>query len=177
VSNAPHDAAVAGDLLCSMAPVINEEVSVLVLGSLPGTASLAAQAYYAHPRNAFWPIMAELTGQPLPALPYAERLPLLLQHGVGLWDVVGQAQRKGSLDGNLRDVATNPLAALIATLPRLQAVAFNGQTAWKLGHRQLPAGLAHYALPSTSPALTSAFSEKLQAWSVLLPHLATSKAR
>ncbi|WP_035056980.1 DNA-deoxyinosine glycosylase [Andreprevotia chitinilytica] len=152
-------------------PVVNPDVRVLVLGSLPGAASLAQQAYYAHPRNAFWPIMAALTQQPLAALPYMERLQALLDAGVGLWDVVGQAKRRGSLDADLRDVSTNPLFELITTLPRLQAIAFNGQTAYKLGHKQLPPHLPYYALPSTSPALTTAFAAKLQAWSVLHPHL------
>ncbi|KAF0814127.1 hypothetical protein IGB42_01024 [Andreprevotia sp. IGB-42] len=152
-------------------PVVNADVRLLVLGSLPGVVSLAQQAYYAHPRNAFWPIMAALTGQSLVTMPYPERLQALLAAGVGLWDVVGQAERRGSLDADLRAIAPNALPELLAELPQLQAVAFNGQTAYKLGHRQLPAALQHYALPSTSPALTTRFEQKLQLWSAIAGHL------
>ncbi|RXZ45690.1 DNA-deoxyinosine glycosylase [Crenobacter cavernae] len=152
-------------------PVVAPDTRLLILGSLPGEASLAAAEYYAHPRNAFWTIMAALTGEDLVALPYAERLTALLAHRVGLWDVVGRARRRGSLDTHLREVSANPLADLIASLPALEAVAFNGATAARLGQPLLPAELARYALPSTSPAHTMKLDAKLAAWRVLAPHI------
>lgn len=112
------------------APVVNADTRVLILGSLPGVASLAAQQYYAHPRNQFWPLLATVLGQPgLPALDYPQRLAHLQAHGVGLWDVVAQAQRRGSLDTAIRAAQRNDLARLVASLPALRLVAFNGATA------------------------------------------------
>ncbi|MFY7850813.1 MAG: DNA-deoxyinosine glycosylase, partial [Brevundimonas sp.] len=69
-----------------------------MLGSLPGEASLAAGRYYAHPRNAFWRLMGEVLGEDLQARDYEDRLATLIRHRVGLWDVVGEATRPGSLD-------------------------------------------------------------------------------
>ena len=111
-----HDGKDAALARC-FAPVVNANTQVLILGSLPGAASLAAQQYYAHPRNRFWPLLAAVLKQPdLPALAYPARLQALLAAGVGLWDVVAQAQRRGSLDANIRDAQANPLPALIAQL-------------------------------------------------------------
>ena len=82
--------------LTGLAPVIDTGIRILVLGSFPGAASLAAQQYYAHPRNQFWRLMSALVGEELASLPYAERLPRLLAHGVGLWDVLAACEREGS---------------------------------------------------------------------------------
>jgi hypoxanthine-DNA glycosylase len=156
-------------------PVAHDKVRLLVLGSLPGEASLAAQAYYAHPRNGFWSIMGSLIGQPaLREQPYPQRLQALLEHDIGLWDVIGTARRKGSLDQHLSEVEANPLTELIQRLPKLEAVAFNGSTAYKLGHKQVPPGLTVYALPSTSPAHTLPLADKLAAWRVLAAHISAA---
>ncbi|MBM3115578.1 DNA-deoxyinosine glycosylase [Jeongeupia naejangsanensis] len=160
-------------LKTGLAPVIDSRTRLLILGSLPGDASLAAQAYYAHPRNAFWPIISELTGTELLAQPYETRLARLLDLRIGLWDVIGRATRQGSLDQALRDVETNPLIALIARMPELRAVAFNGQAAYRLGHRQIPSTLACIALPSTSPAHTMPLQAKIDAWLCLRTCLAS----
>jgi len=84
------------DLQHGLAPVIDRHIRVLVLGSFPGAASLAAQQYYAHPRNQFWPLLGALTGEPLPDLPYADRLMRLLSHGIGVWDVLGACVRRAA---------------------------------------------------------------------------------
>lgn len=151
------------------APVVNADTQVLILGSLPGAASLAAQQYYAHPRNQFWPLLAAVLKQPdLPALAYPARLQALLAAGIGLWDVVAQAQRRGSLDANIRDAQANPLPALIAQLPRLHTVAFNGATAARAAVQLTPYHwLRVLPLPSSSPAHTLAFADKLAAWQAL----------
>jgi len=146
-----------------------------VLGSLPGEASLAAGRYYAHHRNAFWRLMGEVLGEDFQTLDYEDRLAALIRHRVGLWDVVGEATRPGSLDTAIRDVLHNDLAALVATLPDLRAVAFNGGKAAKEGMPML-AGLegrlALIPLPSSSPALTTPFAAKAAAWSLLRQALA-----
>ncbi|MFC7538066.1 DNA-deoxyinosine glycosylase [Sphingomonas sp. GCM10030256] len=145
---------------------------LLVLGSLPGEASLAAERYYAHSRNQFWRLMEGVLGEPLTTLCYEERLAVLGRRGVGLWDTVGSARRRGSLDGAMREIAANPLPDLLAALPELRAVAFNGGTAARIGRRQLPgAEVALIDLPSSSPALTLPFAAKAERWAVLRDYL------
>jgi hypoxanthine-DNA glycosylase len=152
------------------APVVNQDVRLLILGSLPGEMSLAQSRYYAHPQNRFWHLMGDVTGIDLPGLDYPGRLRALLAHGIGLWDVVAQARREGSLDSNIRDHAHNDLVALAQSLPCLEAVAFNGGTAARIGAKVLKEHAGHYRLvnlPSSSPAYTLAYSDKLKAWSAL----------
>ncbi len=114
--------------------------------------------------------MGEVVGEDLEALDYEDRLATLLRHRVGLWDVVGEATRPGSLDTAIRDAVHNDLATLVETLPDLRAVAFNGGKAAKAGAALLAgyAGrIALLSLPSSSPALTTPFARKVEAWSVL----------
>ena len=157
-----------------LAPIVRPDTRLLILGSLPGEASLAAERYYAHPRNQFWRLMEDVLGEPLAQLGYEERLALLANRGVGLWDTVGTAQRRGSLDGALRHVMANPLRDLVARLPNLSAIAFNGGTAARIGRREL-AGveLALIDLPSSSPALTLPFAAKAERWAVLREFVAS----
>ena len=154
----------------SFPAVVDPQVHTLILGSLPGALSLAHSQYYAHPQNRFWQLLAEIIGIDLPALPYPERLPLLLAHGFGLWDVVAEARRDGSLDSNIRDHVHNDLTSLIATLPQLRTIAFNGGTAARLGLKALGEHADRYRivlLPSSSPAYTRPYAEKLTAWIAL----------
>ncbi len=148
------------------APVVDAAARVLILGSLPGRRSLEAQRYYAHPQNQFWRLMGAVIGVDLIALDYAPRLSLLRNHGIGLWDTVAEAQRPGSLDSALRDIAANDLATLVAGLPVLSLIAFNGQKAAAIGMRQLPdrPGMPAVILPSSSPAYTLPFDRKLALW-------------
>ncbi|PIG28688.1 G/U mismatch-specific uracil-DNA glycosylase [Janthinobacterium sp. 35] len=151
-------------------PVVDANTRLLILGSLPGEKSLAHSQYYAHPQNKFWMLLGEVLGVELKGLPYVERLATLLAHGVGLWDVVAQAQRTGSLDSNIRARDDNDLVALAASLPQLQTIAFNGGTAAKLGIKVLGEHAQRYrivSLPSSSPAYTLAYVQKLQAWRAL----------
>lgn len=153
--------------------VVDANTRVLILGSLPGEASLAVQQYYGNPRNAFWRLMEGVVETPLVPLAYEGRLATLLAHGVGLWDVIAEAERPGSLDADIRAPAANDLAALIDTLPALRGVAFNGGAAAKLGARLVGARVATLALPSSSPAHAArSFDEKAQAWGALAAWLA-----
>ncbi|UAL11914.1 DNA-deoxyinosine glycosylase [Caulobacter segnis] len=149
-------------------PVVDANTRVLILGSLPGEASLAVQQYYGNPRNAFWRLMEGVLGVALVALNYEARLTALLAHGVGLWDVIAEAERPGSLDAAIRDPAANDLLALVETLPALRVVAFNGGTAAKLGERLIGGRIPTIALPSSSPAHAArTFEHKAQAWAAL----------
>jgi hypoxanthine-DNA glycosylase len=150
-------------------PVVDSRTRLLILGSLPGDASLKAGQYYGHPQNGFWRLVGGVIGIDLVALPYPDRLEALKAAGVGLWDVIASARRPGSLDTAIRDVEAADLNRLINTLPALRAVAFNGGTAARLGRRTLlrPADIDLIDLPSSSPAHTKPLSEKAAAWSVL----------
>jgi len=156
-------------------PVVDANTRLLILGSLPGDASLRAGQYYGYPRNAFWRLLSGVVGRDLAALSYEDRLAALMVAGVGLWDVIASAERPGSLDAAIRAPEAADLRGLVATLPALRAVAFNGDKAAKLGRAVLadrPEGVALIDLPSSSPAHARPFEEKAAAWAVLSRPLA-----
>jgi TDG/mug DNA glycosylase family protein len=139
---------------------LNADCRVLVLGSMPGVASLQAAQYYAHPRNRFWPLMGVLCGIDA-TLSYPDRVRALNARGVGVWDVIGQCERRGSLDASIvrGSEVPNALAARIDGLPALRAIACNGGTAFRAFQRFIVPALLDVArqvpvwsLPSTSPA-------------------------
>lgn len=155
--------------LTGLAPVLDRATCILVLGSFPGAASLAAGQYYAHPRNQLWPILSALAGEDLAAMPYAQRLPRLLAHGFGLWDVLGACEREGSLDSAIRAPAANDFERLRELCPLLETVGFNGQAAAKFAPQFAAAGYRTVALPSTSPAHAAlTLQQKLEQWKALL---------
>lgn len=157
----------------SFAPSAAADARVLVLGSMPGAASLAAGEYYAHPRNSFWPIMLELFGGGRPR-PYAARLALLKRNGVALWDVLASCVRPGSADSSIKRASaeTNDIRGFLLAHPRVEMVCFNGAKAEECFRRQVLPGLPpelarleYRRLPSTSPAHASlGFAAKLLAW-------------
>ena len=158
-------------------PVCGVAARVLILGSLPGQASLAARQYYAQPRNAFWPIMGELFGAG-PELPYAERLARLCERRVAVWDVLAAGRRPGSLDSSI-DVATaavNNFAALFTAQPGIELICHNGSKSAELYERLVLPTLSEPArqierrvLPSTSPAnATLSYATKLARWRAAL---------
>jgi hypoxanthine-DNA glycosylase len=151
-------------------PVVDTNTRVLVLGSLPGEASLAQGQYYAHKQNQFWRLVGDTIGVDLRSLDYDARLQMLLAHRIGLWDVVAEARREGSLDSNIRDHAGNDLISLIESLPDLEAIAFNGGAAGRIGAKALAQRADRHQvvmLPSSSPAYTLPYAEKLRAWQAL----------
>lgn len=161
--------------IASFAPVARTSASILILGSIPGAASLAADQYYAHPRNAFWHIMGELLGF-TPDAPYAERLMALQQAGIALWDVLHSCHRQGSLDTAIeRDsIEVNDFERFFADHPNIRLVCFNGGTAER-SYRQhvlrqdAPAALRYVRLPSTSPAHAAlSLTQKMEIWRAAL---------
>lgn len=151
----------------SFAPVVDRHTRILILGSLPGDASLAQQQYYAHPQNRFWHLLSDVVQTDLVNLDYPTRLQTLLMHQIGLWDVIAHAHRRGSLDSQIRNHSDNDLISLVNTLPNLHTIAFNGATPSKIGlkilenyHKQFR--VLH--LPSSSPAYTLKYEIKRQAW-------------
>lgn len=166
------------EAVTGLPPIVPPRCTLLVLGSLPGRASLSAGRYYAHPRNQFWRLMEVACGEPLAQLDYAARLARLGARGIGLWDVIASARRASSLDGDIRAAVPNPLAPLVAALPHLRAIACNGALAAVSARRMLGDGaLPVIALPSSSPAHTLAFADKAQAWRALAAFIDAAPAR
>jgi TDG/mug DNA glycosylase family protein len=157
--------------VCSFAPIANRAARVLVLGSMPGAASLLVNRYYAHPHNAFWPIMGELFGAG-PALAYEKRMLTLKRAGIALWDVMASCVREGSLDSAIDEasIVPNDFAAFFDAHPRVTHVFFNGTKAENCFSRYVrphlaERGLAFTRLPSTSPAHASlSLPQKVKAW-------------
>lgn len=149
----------------SLPPVIGQDTRLVVLGSFPGVASLRAQAYYAHPRNQFWPLLSVLLHTEFLVMPYPERLAAMLQRGLGLWDVYRECRRVGSLDSAIRDAQLNDLASLRERAPGLCGIAHNGGESARAMRHTARLGLSVWALPSSSPAHASwSFERKLAAW-------------
>ena len=156
-------------MLDGLAPVADAHTRLLVLGSFPGQVSLQTQRYYAHPQNHFWKILAAIWNQPLIDMPYEDRLHVLRQHGLGLWDVYARCEREGSLDSAIRDATLNDLPGLRARCPRLVAVAHNGGESFRNARHTQALGVPVYRLPSTSPANASwSFERKRAAWHEVL---------
>lgn len=146
-------------------PVIDRNTERVILGSFPSEASLAASQYYAHPRNQFWRLLSDLLGEPLTVLPYARRLPRVLEHRLGIWDVLQGCDREGSGDASIRNRKANPFARLRRLAPGLVAVAFNGQAAGRYVNEFAAAGFRTAVLPSSSPAHAGrSYEQKLAIW-------------
>lgn len=160
----------------SFAPIAGPGARVLILGSMPGRASLEAQQYYAYPHNAFWPIMAALLDFD-PELPYAARTEALVARGIALWDVLHTCEREGSLDSSIVEtsIVPNDFAEFFREHGGVRTVFFNGTKAeaafWRYVLPQLERDaieLETTRLPSTSPAHASLrFKQKLASWRVV----------
>jgi hypoxanthine-DNA glycosylase len=151
----------------AFAPFVFPDTRILILGTLPGEASLAAARYYAHPQNQFWRLVGAVIGrQDFASLDYELRLDALIDAGVGLWDTLASAVRTGSLDAAIREAEHAPLAALVAKLRALRAVAFNGSSASRIGRKLLAGSPVRLIdLPSSSPAYAAMpFAQKRQRW-------------
>ena len=161
----------------SFPPIENARARVLVLGSMPGGASLAAGQYYAHPQNRFWPILLDLLDAE-PGLSYAARTRLLKANGIALWDVLESCVREGSLDSAIQEasIVVNDFATFFRAHPRIEHIFFNGAKAEAAYRRHVVVCLPdsgrprRYArLPSTSPAHAAlSFEKKRDAWRVVV---------
>lgn len=157
----------------SFPAVANPNTTTLILGSMPGVASLSAGQYYAHPRNLFWPIMGKICGA-APDLPYEIRLARLHAAGIGLWDVLASCERSGSLDSAINNEHPNNFVAFFTKHPHIRRIGFNGakaETAFRRhvlkGHGTITCTMQR--LPSTSPAHAGrSFAEKLADWQAFL---------
>jgi hypoxanthine-DNA glycosylase len=159
----------------SFPPIADTGARLLILGSMPGKASLEANQYYAHPRNLFWPILGELLGAG-PALDYAQRARILTASGIALWDVLKSCRRASSLDADIdkSTMIANDFTAFFAAHPYIDRVFFNGATAEQTFRRHVLPTLNNKTillqrLPSTSPAHAAlSYQQKLQSWRIIL---------
>ena len=147
----------------SFEPVFTHDSRVLILGSMPGIASLEASQYYAHPRNAFWPVLFSYFGKSVSAS-YSDRCMLIRDNDLALWDVCRTCQREGSLDTAIRDAAFNDFHRIFDVCG-IQAVLCNGQKAYCLFRRTgFFDSCPVFCMPSTSPAFTMPFQKKCSIW-------------
>lgn len=156
---------------------------MLILGSMPSAASLAAGQYYAHPRNAFWPIMSALLNEGDSSgggVDWVERRKMLTKHHVALWDVAQACVREGSADASIRDAEPNRISGLLEACPDIRAICMNGRKAAEMFRSMVEPGLTdaqraipRVTLPSTSPARALRFEVKLAAWQIVGSFLET----
>ncbi len=162
----------SAEFIYSFPPVADDRVRLLILGSMPGVLSLTENQYYAHPRNLFWPIMGALFGAAR-EVPYAQRLQILKDNHIALWDVLRSCQRTGSLDSDIQCEEANDFKAFFAQHPGITHVFFNGgkaETSFRKHVKDAPERLTLMRLPSTSPAhATLSFEKKLEVWKQILP--------
>lgn len=154
-------------ILECFAPAINAETKILVIGTMPGVASLKAAEYYAHPRNAFWKIISRLFNNGKEFQNYQEKISCILAHGIGLWDNLQNCIREGSLDSNIKNAVPNDFETLLAH-HHINKLLFNGQKSFeffKRYHGKLLETTAFETMPSTSPAnATISFEKKMAIW-------------
>ena len=160
-------------------PIVSPDARVLILGSMPGRASLAAGQYYAHPRNTFWPIMGCLLDFDA-SRDYPARVDALKVGGIAVWDILDSCHRPGSLDSAIADdsLVANDLPGFLATHAEIHHVFFNGAKAESCFRRHIKLTMAEpqigfARLPSTSPAHAGlSFERKLEAWRAITRALA-----
>ncbi|MEN8121126.1 MAG: DNA-deoxyinosine glycosylase [Bacteroidota bacterium] len=153
----------------SFNPIINLESKILILGTMPGIKSLEADQYYAHQRNAFWPIMFKIFDKKLTEN-YKARKEFILKNHLALWDTLMFCFREGSLDSKIKKEQPNRIYELLNTYPSIHSIIFNGKAAEKFHNRYFTkqSSISYYTLPSTSPAnARKTFDEKLSGWAII----------
>lgn len=150
----------------SFPSISNQESKVLILGTMPGIASLKLNQYYGHPRNAFWKLLFTLFNEPY-STDYEIRKKLVLNHNIALWDVLQTCVREGSLDSAIEQEIPNDFTDFLDDHPKIEKIFFNGQKAAKYFKKyvRVPSKYQLITLPSTSPANAGIlFEEKLELW-------------
>lgn len=158
------------DFVSGFAPIYREDSVILILGTMPSPASLAAGMYYSHPQNAFWRLLGDLTGDN-PGASIEQKTAFLHAHRVALWDTLQSCERPGALDSDIRLQQPNDVAALAARCPQLRAVFLNGGAAFRFyqKYHRSAVGLPFFRLPSSSPAnCKGGYAAKLATWSQAL---------
>lgn len=154
-------------MIQSFSPFVNATTEILILGTMPGIASLEKQEYYAHKRNHFWKIMYLILGDVPQSEIFEEKIKLLQDNKIGLWDVLKNCERKGSLDIHIKNQKENDFETLFQEFPAISKIIFNGKESHKYFLKKFGQikGITYYVMPSTSPANTMSFENKLKIWS------------
>lgn len=137
---------------------------------MPGAMSLAKQEYYAHKQNHFWKILFSLLSDAAVPENFADRVALLQQNKIALWDVLANCDREGSLDSNIKNQIENDILGLLESHPKIKTIVFNGQQSHKFFLKKFGklAGIDLFVMPSTSPAHTMKFEDKRKFWSQVI---------
>jgi double-stranded uracil-DNA glycosylase len=158
-------------------PVVDAGIETLILGSFPSIASLGKAQYYGHPQNQFWRLVGAVIGEPLRTMYYRQRLRALLENRIGLWDIIDACVREGSLDSNIRDPRHNDFERVTHIAKKLRRVCFNGKTAGRMEPLFIERGFETIVLPSSSPANTLRFEEKLKQWrKIVMPERTSTRS-
>ncbi|WP_026713577.1 DNA-deoxyinosine glycosylase [Flavobacterium daejeonense] len=160
-------------MIYSFPPFVNKETKILILGTMPGIASLEKQQYYAHPRNHFWKILFTILEKTVVSEIYEERIQLLTRNKIGIWDVLQNCERKGSLDIHIKNQQANDFEKLFEEYPAIKTIVFNGKESHRYFIKSFGKikGITYHVMPSTSPANTMSFEKKLKSWSVVFDNL------
>lgn len=157
-------------MINSFPPVIGPRTRILILGSMPGQASLRAQQYYAYKYNQFWRIIFDVFENGRTPRDYADKKAVILNHGLGLWDSLARCERTGSLDSTITRQIPNDFPALFKKYPHVQTLLFNGQAAFAFYKKAFGLPAQNFrVMPSTSPAHASrSYEEKKALWRAAL---------
>jgi hypoxanthine-DNA glycosylase len=156
--------------IASFPPVVNADAEILILGTMPGAMSLAKYEYYAHRQNAFWKIMYTVFADGNIPEVFPEKVALLQRNNIALWDVLAHCERKGSLDSNIKNQEENDILGLLSDYPKIKKILFNGKESHRFFLKKFGpiSAINLEVMPSTSPAYTMKFEEKLAIWRVAL---------
>jgi double-stranded uracil-DNA glycosylase len=150
-------------------PIMDGDIEVLILGSFPSAKSLQAGEYYAHKQNQFWRLVGAVIGEEMPReMDYEKRKKILLEHHIGVWDVIGACERKGSLDSHIRNQCDNDFTYLGHKAKKLRRIFFNGKKAAE-AEPEFKTKYQTTVLPSSSPANTMRFDDKREQWQQIKP--------
>lgn len=133
---------------------------------MPGIASLEKQEYYAHLQNHFWRIIYKLYSDQEVSTLFSDKIKILKANSIGIWDVLENCERKGSLDMHIKNYKENDFESLFKKFPAIHKIAFNGKESHKYFYKKFGQikGITYYVMPSTSPANTMSFEKKLEIW-------------
>ncbi|RKT00777.1 DNA-deoxyinosine glycosylase [Flavobacterium sp. 123] len=154
-------------MIRSFLPIVNSDTEILILGTMPGVASLSKQEYYGNPKNHFWKIIYSLYSTLPVSEVFEEKKQLILANKIGLWDVLENCERKGSLDIHIKNHKENDFEILFEKYPSIKMLIFNGKESHKYFLKKYGPleGITYCVMPSSSPANTMSFENKLKIWS------------
>ena len=158
-------------MLKSFEPVINKDTLQMIIGTMPGQASLKAKQYYAYKHNKFWQIIFDIFNNGQAETDYQDKINILLNNKTGLWDVLAYCKRKGSLDKNIMHEKPNDFRKLLKQYPKVNRLIFNGQKSHKyfLKYFAQIQSIEYIVLPSTSPANASkTYKQKISVWNHII---------